>query len=611
MAFYNDETIEEVTAANDIVDVVSNYVTLKRKGNNYFGLCPFHREKTSSFSVAPDKQIFHCFGCGVGGNVIQFIMKIENLSFIDTVKFLAERANINLPSTDYFESGMSQDELRIREENKAQMYEINRLAGRFFYDNIEKSKLAKDYIAKRKIDYKTVAKYGLGFALDDNGLSKFLKKKGFKEENILATGLVGKNDMGYLYDKFKNRFMFPIFDVRKKLIAFGGRTLEPSEVIKSKGIPKYVNSPENLIYSKGKHLYGLNVAKSSNNKMKRLLVVEGYMDVISPHQAGITNVVASLGTALTEQQGRLLRQYAEEVVLSYDSDDAGQKAIQRGIEVLASLGVPTRILQMEGAKDPDEYVLKYGPEKFEKLIDNSISPVEYKVNNLKKEYDLSDVSQKIKFLTNLADILSKVDNNIERDIYVEQYSRQLNVGKEAIIAEIEKKTIRDSFKTKNWQSQIPIKRENESKNIDKSKNDKEKSIIYLLTLKNENVFNKLKNVYTEKDIENAINSELIKKLYNLYESGDIINKDLMSVCENDEETSILSEMIMKDNVNNNIEKFADDIIRPLEVEKLQEEKKELLKKLEELQSEPNDNTEDEKRFLESRLNEVFLKLAKR
>lgn len=619
MAFYSEEIIEEIKGSNDIVSVVSNYVNLKRRGNTYVGLCPFHREKTPSFAVQPDKQIFHCFGCGVGGNVINFIMKIENIGFKEAIEFLAEKANITLPTVDSYDLGVSQDELRQREESKNQMYEINKVAGRFFYENIEKSKVAKDYIKARKIDSKTVARFGLGFALDDNGLLKRLQSLGFKESDMLATGLIGKSEKGFLYDKFKNRFMFPIFDVRKRLIAFGGRTLESKEEMKAKGIPKYVNSPENLIYTKGKHLYGLNLAKASNNKMKRILVVEGYMDVISPHQVGITNVVASLGTALTEKQGRLLKQYADEVVLSYDSDEAGQKAIMRGIEIMQSLDVPVKVLQMNGAKDPDEFVLKYGPERFEKLIDASISPVQYKVNMLMNGVDLTETSQKISFLTKMSEILSKVNNTIERDIYVDKFSRELNVGKEAIIAEIEKRTIRNkNFNTKNWQSSrqvgttentyIPTYRaqESDSKEIDEAKRETEKLIIFILTTKNENVFNKLKTIYTKDDIDKFSNKLLISKLYNLYETGDIIYKELMSVCDSEEERGLLSEILVQvDTKGEETEKFVQEIIRKIEVDKLQSEKKEVIKELQKV------NTEEERRLLEGKLNEIILKLAKR
>lgn len=605
MAFYSEDVIEEVKAANDIIDVVGNYVNLKRKGSSYQGLCPFHREKTPSFSVTPDKQIFHCFGCGVGGNVIRFIMKIENIGFTEAIEFLADRANITLPSYDQNYGNISQEELQKRQEAKYEMYEINKAAGRFFYENIEKSSMAQNYIIERKIDPKTVARFGLGFSLSDNGLSKHLISLGFKEENIIATGLVGKSDRGVLYDKFKDRFMFPIFDIRKRLIAFGGRTLESKESMKAKGIPKYINSPENLIYSKGHHLYGLNLARGDNQKLKRILVVEGYMDVISPHQAGITNVVASLGTALTEQQGRLLRRYAEEVVLSYDSDEAGQKAKLRGIEIMQALDVPVKVLKMDGAKDPDEYIIKYGPEKFERLVDNSISPIEYKVDLLRKNYNLSDTAQKIAFLTKMAEILSKEDNIIERDVYVDKFSRELNVGKEAIVAEIEKRTIRNTMKTQNWQAPKPIISNDNEKSKDKEKDAIEKSIIYILTLKNNDIFNILRQTYTEDDINDSINSELIKNLYNSYISGDIINKDLMSFCKTEEESNLLSEIMMKSNVRDDTEKFALEIIRKLEIDKLQEQKKEVIKKLQ------SENTEDERKLLEAKLSEIILKLAKK
>lgn len=603
MAYYSDDIIEEVRTANDIIDVISRYVTLQRKGNNYFGLCPFHSEKTPSFSATADKQIFHCFGCGVGGNVIHFIMKVENISFKEAVEFLAERANIILPTNSY-NLGMSQEELLIREKNKTEMYEINKVAGRFFYDNIQKSKLAQEYISKRRIDNKTVAKFGLGFSLDDNSLVALLESKGFGIENMLNTGLVGRTDKGYLYDKFKNRFMFPIFDVRKRLIAFGGRTLESQEEMKAKGIPKYVNSPENLIYSKGRHLYGLNIAKGSNEKMKKLLVVEGYMDVISPHQAGISNVVASLGTALTEQQGRLIRQYADEVVLSYDSDAAGQKAMQRGIEIMKSLGVPTKILKMESAKDPDEYVLKFGKERFEKLIDNSISPAEYQIDLLKKDFNLDDTSDKISFLTKMSDILSKVGNNIERDVYVEKYSNELNVGKEAIIAEIEKRTIRASNKTQKTQQPIKITVNSNKSNEEKIR--KEKMIIYLLTLKRKDIFENLKEVYTIQDIEDSSYKELIKKLYGLYDEADFSDKDVTLVCETDEEKSLISEMMMRSDTRDDINRFANEIIKNIKIEKLQLEKKEVFKKLQ-----STDITEEEKESLEKKLQEIVMSIAKK
>lgn len=604
MAYYSEEIIEEVKAANDIVDVVSNYVSLKRKGNNYFGLCPFHREKTPSFCVAAEKQIYHCFGCGKGGNVIRFVMEVENISFREALEMLAERAKIDLPSDDIADFGISQDELIKREKSKKDMYEINKIAGRFFYDNIFKSKMAQDYVQKRSIDISTVKKFGLGFALDDNGLCKLLLSKGFKKEEMLATGLIGETTNGNLYDKFKNRFMFPIFDIRGRVVAFGGRSLESSEVMKEKHIPKYVNSPENLIYTKGRHLYALNLARKSNEKMKKILVVEGYMDVISPHQAGITNVVASLGTALTEQQGRLLRQYADEIILSYDSDAAGQTAIERGLEVLNSLGVSAKVLQMTGAKDPDEYVLKYGPDRFKKLIDNSISYAEYKVKRLKENYDLENPTDKIKFLTKMSEVLAKIDNNIERDIYVDKFSKELGVGKEAILAEIEKKTIRNN--ASNSLKPLTVKQVGAEVNsaISSVSNQNEDLIIYLLSKKDESIYKELKANVDISDIKNKLRRDIISKLYDLYESGQISSRSVDCVCEKEEEYNLLAEVLINENVNEDIQKILSEVIKNFKLEKLKLRKEELIAAL------SRATTNEERESLEFELSNVIAELGR-
>ena len=577
MAFYSDDIIEEVKSANDIVDVVSSYVNLRRRGTTFFGPCPFHREKTPSFAVNPEKQIYHCFGCGEGGNVIRFIMRAENLSFQDAMQFLADRAKIELPNNDINDIGLSQDELVKRDNHKKQMYEINREAGRFFYNNIEKSQKAKDYIEKRKLDKVTVIRFGLGFALSDNGLTKFLLSKGFKEEDMIATGLVGKNERGVLYDKFKDRFMFPIFDIMDRVIGFGGRALESHDELKKLGIPKYVNSPENLIYSKGKHLYGLNVAKKMNQKMKRIIVVEGYMDVISPNKAGVTNIVASLGTALTESQARLIRKYADEVILSYDSDQAGQKAIERGIEVLQPLGITTKVLQMEGAKDPDEYVLKYGPEKFERLVDKSITAIEFKVKNLSKDYNLDDTTDKIRFLNKMAQILSKVENNIERDIYVDKLSSDLGVGKEAILSEIDKLNFKNKANLLNWQEPKPA---STKKMEDMApSNEIEELIIFLLCEKNTETYRIIKSKIEVDDFSDEVNKRIVKKLYDEYENGDIINIDIMNICESDEDFNRLSKILMNDNFVDDNKKILDEVLTSFINNKLQKKKMFLMEKI--------------------------------
>jgi len=571
MAFYSEEFIDEVKSANDIVDVISSYVNLKRQGTTFFGTCPFHREKTASFAVTPDKQIFHCFGCGVGGNVISFIMKAENLGFKESVEFLAERAKLEIPQSS---NGYENDEeLKIKEYHKNQMYSINKDSGRFFYQNIASSKIAQDYITKRKLDLGTVRKFGIGFAKDDNSLYKFLKQKGYKEQDMLATGLVGKTDKGVFYDKFKNRLMFPIFDIRGRVVAFGGRALGSHEELKEKHIPKYINSPENLIYTKGRHLYGLNLAKNTSEELKKILVVEGYMDVVSPVSQGVTNVVASLGTALTENQGKLLRQYAEEVVLSYDSDAAGQNAIMRGIDIMQSLGVVCKVLQMEGAKDPDEFVLKYGPDKFNKLIDNSLTAVEYKIKMLKSNYNLDDMSDKIRFLNKMAEVLAKVPNNIERDIHIEKLSKELGVGKEALVAEVEKILFKDKDNKPKTFSMPQIEKNNI---IESATSQEEETILFLLTSKSKEVFNKIKEVVNVGDFKLATNQSLLSKLYTLYENDDYNQTDFTSICTTEEELNLLTKLMLKQNTSDDFLRITDEVLQTFSLSKMQERKAELL-----------------------------------
>ena len=355
MVRYSDELIDEIRSKNDIVDIISQYVVLKRSGRNFFGLCPFHKEKSPSFSVSPDKQIFHCFGCGVGGNVFHFVEKIENLGFIESLEMLADRAGINLPTI----SNSVDDKLL---KLKSKVYDINAETAKFYHENLYKptSKEAQNYIKKRKLDNRTLKNFLIGYSGNFNELYVHLKSKGFTDEEILTSGLVNKNDNGKFIDRFRRRLMFPIQDTRNRVIAFGGRVLDDSK-------PKYINSSENIVYSKGKHLFGLNVAKKEH--LKKIIIVEGYMDAISLHQRGITNAVASLGTALTESQGRLLRKSSEQVIIGYDADGAGQAATVRGLEILQNLGCDIRILQIEGAKDPDEFVTKYGPERFLKYVE--------------------------------------------------------------------------------------------------------------------------------------------------------------------------------------------------------------------------------------------------
>ena len=424
MVRYSDELLDEIKSKNDIVDIVSQYVVLKRAGRNYMGLCPFHKEKSGSFCVSPDKQIFHCFGCGVGGNVFHFISKIENLNFKESVEMLANRAGVELPVSGNFED----DKLA---KLKSRVYEVNKCAAEFYHENLYKptAKPGQEYVKKRHLDNKTLKAFKIGYSGRFNELYTELKSKGFTEEEILASCLVNKNPDGKFIDRFRNRLMFPIFDTHERVIAFGGRVLDDSK-------PKYINSPEDIVYSKGRHLFAFNIARKYNSKT--IIMVEGYMDAVSLHQRGIHNAVASLGTALTEAQGRLLRRSCEKVIIGYDADGAGQAATLRGLEILQNLGCDIRILQIEGAKDPDEFVVKYGPERFQMYVNKAISLVEFKVKMLKKSLDLDNVNDKIKFLNEVAKIVAKVENSMEREVYVDKISLEYKVSKDAIYAEINK-----------------------------------------------------------------------------------------------------------------------------------------------------------------------------
>ena len=591
MVRYSDELIDEIRSANDIVDVISQYVTLKRSGRNFFGLCPFHNEKSPSFSVSPDKQIFHCFGCGVGGNVFHFISKIENIGFKEALEILADRAGINLPVLDNY-----YDDKKAK--LKSRVYEINKIAAEFYHENLYKpsSKNAQEYIKKRKLTNNTLKSFMIGYSGTFNELYKILVEKGFSEEEILASSLVNKTEDGKFIDRFRKRLMFPIQDVRNRFIAFGGRVLDDSK-------PKYINSPENIVYNKGRNLFGLNVAKKGN--LKRILIVEGYMDTISLHQRGISNVVASLGTAMTEAQGRLLRKSSEQVIIGYDSDGAGQAATMRGLEILQNLGCDVRILQIEGAKDPDEYIIKYGPERLQKCMDNAISLVEFKVKVLKKDLNLDIVNDKIKFLKEIAKILSRVNSDIEKEVYVDKISFEYKVSKEAIWSEIEKISGNKTSEKKKLDRPLisTAKKEEKTEKIDEAVEKRERMLIYLLINNPEESFNKISSNIKIEDIKSERNRNIITKVYEEYKKGNINN--ILDWFENEDEINYLTWIMAYDFEITEIDKCIEDILLSYEKERLVNAKNEILACLEN-----KSLTDEERKSLEKELSDIIIKLAK-
>ncbi|MCI8344932.1 MAG: DNA primase [Clostridia bacterium] len=588
---YSDELIDEIKNKNDIVDIISQYVVLKRSGRNFFGLCPFHKEKSPSFSVSPDKQIFHCFGCGVGGNVFHFVSKIENISFKESLETLADKAGIELPM---LENDVDSKLVAL----KSKVYEINKCAAEFYHENLYKptAKPAQEYVKKRKLDNNTLKSFLIGYSGNFNELYMLLKQKGYTEEEILASSLVNKTPDGKYIDRFRKRLMFPIQDVRGRVIAFGGRVLDDSK-------PKYINSPENIVYSKGRHLYGLNVAKKYENK--KIIIVEGYMDAVSLHQRGIHNAVASLGTAMTEAQGRLLRKSSEQIVIGYDSDGAGQAATQRGLEILQSLGCDVRVLQIDGAKDPDEFVVKYGPERFGKQVEKAISLVEYKVKILSKNLNLEIANDKIKFLKEIAKVLSRIENDIEKEVYIDKIAKEYVISKEAIYAEINKLENMNNKGSKILERAKPKLEIKENNIIDEQTDKREKLVIYLLINYPEKSYNIIKKNIGIADFKSEQNQNIVKKLYEELEKGNSNINNIIDWFEDEQTINYLSWILAYDFEITEINKCISDLINIYTRENILKQRNEIIKRLER-----EDLSREESIELEKMLNEIIIKLAK-
>ena len=414
--YYPEELIEEVRTRNDIVEVISGYVRLQKKGSNYFGLCPFHNEKSPSFSVSPGKQMYYCFGCGAGGNVITFLMEYENQTFPEAVRTLAQRAGIALPEAD------DSKEARQADSRRAKLLEINKEAAKYFYYQLrtERGSVGMEYLRKRELSDETMNHFGLGYANKySNDLIQYLKSKGYTEDLIRDAGLCNVDEKHGMYDKFWNRVMFPIQDINHRVIGFGGRVM-------GDGKPKYLNSPETEIFDKSRNLYGLNFARTS--RKGNVILCEGYMDVIAMHQAGFTQAVASLGTAFTSGQASLLRRYANEILLSYDSDGAGVNAALRAIGILKEAGMTGRVINLEPYKDPDEFIKALGGEEFQKRLDHAENSFFFELRQLQKNYDLSDPEQKTAFHREIARKLCTFSEEVERENYIEAVAQKYHIS---------------------------------------------------------------------------------------------------------------------------------------------------------------------------------------
>ena len=587
MVRYESGLIDEIKANVNIVDIIGQYVSLKRQGRNYFGLCPFHNEKSPSFCVSESKQIFHCFGCGAGGDALGFLKRIENIEFKEAIEMLADIANVTLPKIEV--SKEEQKKILLQEK----VFAVNNAAAEYFHKNLYEpnAKPAQDYVKKRHLDNATLKKFQIGYSGNFDDLYKELKRQGFNDEEIYESKLVLVSKNGMPNDAFKKRLMFPIRDVKDRVIAFGGRALDDSK-------PKYINSPDTVCYNKGRNLFALNIAKKTNRDY--FLMCEGYMDVISLHQRGIDNAVASLGTALTEAQGRLLKRYKSKIIIGYDADSAGQGATMRGLEILQNLGYDIRILQIEGAKDPDEFVVKYGSGKFEIYLKNAISLVEFKVKNLKQNLDLNVTNDKIKFLQETCKILAKTKSKFEKEVYIQKISETYGISKEAIFAELNKLEYANSKGEKILDRQGTIRKVNPKmqKEDTSAGTLKENLMILLLLNEGQEVYKKIKDNISPEDFKNELNKKIVKILYEELEKGDISN--VIGLFEKDEELlSHVTYILSKETDIKNTDKAIDDLVNSFIKERLQEEKSNILKKLI-----SSDIDKEEAKQLEERLKEI-------
>lgn len=582
MYIINENVLDEIRDRVDLVDLISGYVNLKKSGANYMGLCPFHNEKTPSFSVSPSKQIFKCFGCGEGGDVISFIMKKENLGFREAVEFLAEKYNITL---EKYEKGN-------KEEDKRNLYyEINKEAALFYYNNLKKSNLALSYLFNRHIDTATITKYGLGYAKDDwEDLKKHLLNKGYKEDDLIELDLISKSKKNTTYDRFRNRIMFPIINSKNKVIGFGGRVLDNSK-------PKYLNTKDTPIFHKGKNLFNLNIISKESDREK-IILVEGYMDVISLYKSGINYTTASLGTSLTNDQAKIIKRYTNEVYICYDGDFAGINATQRAIDIFLSVGISPKIISLKDGLDPDEYIEKYGKFDFEAKVKSANSYLVFKIDTIKSKFDLNSSEGLSKFSIEAAKIFARIKNPIERDVYLQKFSSKYNISISAINNYINYIEKNNKIKNKKvFNKKTPLL---------KPKDGREKAEIQILSyaMLDEQTYRDIKDKIDStyfKNLKARIVFEELDKFYkNNYKKEFFLQNLISAKLIDDEFASILLENKIEFYGS---EKIIEELINTLEKSKLQEEKDKLLEKI-------DNETFDGKTLIDAieRLNNINKKL---
>ena len=517
--YYPDELVEEIRAKNDIVDVISGYVRIQKKGSGYFGLCPFHNEKSPSFSVSPHKQMFYCFGCGAGGNVYTFLMKYENFSFQEAIKELANKAGVDLPEIEY------SAEAKKEADKKTVLLEINKEAAKYFYYQLrqEQGKIGYRYLNGRGLSDETLKKFGLGFAnKTSNDLVLYLKKKGYKDEQIIQAGLATSDERFGVHDKFWNRVIFPIMDINNRAIGFGGRVM-------GDGTPKYLNSPETPIFDKSRNLYGLNFARQA--RKNNIILCEGYMDVIALHQAGFTQAVASLGTAFTTGQANLLRRYTENVLLAYDSDGAGTNAALRAVGILRETGLTGKIIDLKPYKDPDEFIKNLGSEAFQERIHSAENSFMFEIRILERNFDVKDPEEKTKFHREIAKKLCQFTDDVERENYVEAIVEKYHIGFESL------RKLVHSYAS---QTGLTISLEKPKSGVQskqKAEDGIKKAQKMLITWLTEEpyLYKKVNHILTPADFTEELYGKVAEKLFQGFKNENVSPADIISFFQDEEE----------------------------------------------------------------------------
>ena len=501
--YYSEELIEEVRTRNDIVDVISGYVKLQKKGSSYFGLCPFHNEKSPSFSVSRQKQMYYCFGCGAGGNVFTFLMEYENFSFVEAVKYLADRAGVELPEMEYSKEAKEKADL------KALILEINKLAAKYFYVQLksERGNAAYTYLKDRQLSDKTITAFGLGYSNKfSDDLYKYLRSKGYSEELIRQAGLISTDERHGVYDKFWNRVMFPIMDVNSRVIGFGGRVMGDAK-------PKYLNSPETPVFDKSRNLYGLNRARTSRKPY--FLLCEGYMDVIALHQAGFTNAVASLGTALTPGHASLIRRYVQEVYLTYDSDDAGTRAALRAVPILREAGISAKVIRMDPYKDPDEFIKNLGAEEYEKRIREARNGFMFTLEVLARGYDMNSPEGKTAFFREAARRLMEFEDELERENYIDAVASAYKVSRESLEKLVAKTAVSSGMAK-------PVERPKKAEGREKGKEDgilTSQKVLLTWMIDDVRIYEKISSFITPDDFTEELYRTVAQLLFEQYREG--------------------------------------------------------------------------------------------